>query len=83
MFAADAELQFRPCLAAALGGDADQFPHPVEIERDERIAFDDTLALIGIDEPRRIVTRNAEGRLCQVVGAEGEEFRGFRNDMGA
>ena len=63
MFAADTELQFWPRLAAAFGGDADQFTHAIEIERNERVAFDDALTLIGIDEARRIVAGNAEGRL--------------------
>lgn len=77
MFTANAELQFRQRLAAAFGGDADQFPHAVEIERDERVALDDAFALIGIDEARRVIAGNAEGRLRQVVGAEGKELRGF------
>lgn len=55
MFAADAEFQLRTRLAAALGGNADQLSHTIEIERDERIAFNNALALIGIDKTCRVI----------------------------
>jgi hypothetical protein len=37
VLAADAELEFWPHLAAALGGDADELPHGLAVDRHERI----------------------------------------------
>lgn len=83
MFAADTELQVVSRAPAALGGDADELAHAVEIQLHERIPLDDTLLDIGRQEGRGVVARDTEGGLCQVVGAEGEEFGGFGDDMGA
>ena len=79
MLAADAELEGVAHLAAALGRDLDQLAHTLAIERDERIDRHDSLRHIGAEEARRVVARDAERGLRQVVGAEGEELRPLCN----
>ncbi len=75
VFAANAEFPGR-CGCGALGGHLDQLADAVEIERDERVVLDNAFPLVGRDKGGRVVARDAEGRLGQVVGAEGEEFGG-------
>ena len=74
MLAADAELEVGAGATAALGGDAHQLADPFEVEAGERVARQDPGPLVIADEARRIVARDAEGGLGQVVGAEAEEF---------
>lgn len=83
MFAADAELEPRPRLASAFRPDPDQLADAILIDGDEGIAFDHAEALIRAQEGSRVIARNAEGRLGQVIGAEGEELRRFRDLAGA
>ena len=74
MLAADAELDVRPRLAAALGGDLHEFADAFLIERHERIGRQDALGRVGAEERGGVVARDAERRLRQIVGAEGEEL---------
>jgi hypothetical protein len=83
MLAADAELEGRPGLAPALGGDAHQFAHPRHIQADERVLLEDAGALIGHEEAAGVVTADAVGRLRQVVGAEAEELGMLGDVVGA
>ena len=76
MFAANADLELRPRLAAALDADLDQFADAVAIDRDERIDLQNAARNIGAEESGGVVAADAVGGLRQIVGAEGEEFRG-------
>ena len=46
MLAADAELEFLPHLAAALGGDADEFPDALAVDRHEGVDCENALRCI-------------------------------------
>src|SRR5215470_10915883 len=59
MLAADAELQLLAGAAAALGGDADELANAVGVDRDERVLLEDALLLVGRQETRRVVAREA------------------------
>ena len=74
MLAADAELDVRTRLAAALGGKPDQFADAVLVDRHEGIGFEQAARRIGTEEGAGIVAADAERGLRQVVGAEGEEL---------
>ena len=63
-----------PRRAAALGGDAHHLADPVGVERHERVVLENAGLLIGADEARRVVARDAVGGLRQIVGAEAEEL---------
>src|SRR5690242_18917287 len=71
MFAADADLQRWPRLAAALDADLDELADALAVERDERIDLQNALGDIGAKEARGIVAADAVGGLRQIVGAEG------------
>src|SRR5262245_2294219 len=81
VFAANAELHVVARLPTTLRCYADQLPYAVEIKRDKGIMLDDALAQISRDIGSRIVARHAEGRLCQIVGAEGEKLGRFGDQM--
>src|SRR4051812_820345 len=55
VFAADADLEVRPGLAAAGDTDLDQFTDAGAIDRDERIDLQDSLGDIGAEEARGVV----------------------------
>jgi hypothetical protein len=74
MLAADAELDILTRFAAALGREAHQFADAVAVDRHERIARQNALRGVDAEEARGIVAADAEGRLCQIVGAEGKEL---------
>src|SRR5690606_32753525 len=75
MLAANAELDVWPGRPATLGREAYELADPGDIEADEGVAWVDALLDIDAEELRGVVARNAERRLRQVVGAEGEEPR--------
>ena len=77
MLAADAELDVGPRPAAALRRHGDEFADALLVERDERIGRQDALGRVGAEERGRVVARDAERRLREVVGAEGEELGRF------
>src|SRR6478672_5329099 len=72
MLAADSKLDARARLASALGGDPHEFAHAFLVERHERIGRQDALGCVGAEERSGVVARDAERRLREVVGAEGE-----------
>src|SRR6202008_4280956 len=74
VLAADAELDAGAAGAAAPGGGADHLADPGRIEADERVMREDAGLLVGSEEARRVVARDAEHGLRQVIGAEAEEF---------
>ena len=75
VLAADADLQLRAHLAAALDADAHQFTDALLVDRHERIGRQDPARGINAEEARGVVARNAERRLRQIVSAEREELR--------
>ena len=75
MFAANAELDVAARRAATLGGDAHQFADAILIERLERILFENIGFIIVGQETARVIAAEAEGGLCQVIGAKAEELR--------
>jgi hypothetical protein len=79
MLAANAELDAGPRRSPALGRDLHQFADAFAVDRDERVAREDALFDVGGEKRRRVVARNAECGLRQVVGAEGKEFRRLRD----
>src|SRR4029077_4608028 len=74
VLAANAELERVARLAAAVRRDADQFADALAVERNERIGLENAFGGVGAEEARRIIARDAERGLRQVVGAEGEEL---------
>src|SRR5262245_15813522 len=77
MLAADADLQVRPRLASALHSYLDELADTIAVDRNEGIDLEDALGDIGREEARSVIAADAIGGLRQVVGAEGEEFRGL------
>ena len=74
MLAADADPQRRVRGPSPLDGDRDQLPDAVDVEGLERIRGEDAvLEVVRQEPPLRVVAREAERRLCQVVGPEREE----------
>ena len=73
MFAADADFQLG--LDAATFADAhfNELAYANLVEDFEGIGLDDAVFLVEFEELGSIVTREAEGHLGEVVGAEGEE----------
>ena len=82
VFAADAAVQFGAGLAAELNGHLHQFAHADGVEAGERIGFVDLVLVVRRQELAGVVTREAEGHLRQVVGAEAEELRLFGDLIG-
>ena len=82
MFAANADLETGPDLAAAGDADFHEFADAIAIDRDERIDFQNPLADIGAEEACGVVAADAVCGLGQVVGAEREELRGLRHVAG-
>src|SRR5579872_4424063 len=82
MFAANPEFDRRPRRATALGRQLDQLADAFLIDRHERIGRQDAAGRIDAEKGRRIVARDAERRLSEVVGAEGEELRALSNVAG-
>src|SRR5438552_10253057 len=83
MLAANPELKTRPRGASALRGDADELADPLDVEGHKRVVLEDPEPLIGADKARRIVARQAEDGLRQVIGAKAEEFGALGDLAGA
>jgi hypothetical protein len=78
MFAADAQLDVGPGPRPRSRSHAISSPTPSMVQADERIALEDALVHIGLQEAAGIVAADAEGGLGQVVGAEREELGPLR-----
>ena len=74
MLAANAELDVGTGLATAFDTDPDQFAHAFAVNRHEGIGGQNTLRGVRTKETGRIIPRNAQTGLGQIIGAEGEEF---------
>src|ERR1700722_11556741 len=79
MFAADAEFQISPSRASAFCSHTHEFANAINIDRDKRIARNQTARQILRKEISRIVAAHAERRLRQIIGTERKEFCGLRN----
>ena len=83
VLAADAELEPGPRRAAALHPDPHELADAIDVDARERVALDDPGLQVGGQERRlRIVAREAERRLREIVGAEREEV-GVLGDLAA
>src|SRR5262249_57932563 len=82
VLAANADLQFCANFAASIDTYFDQLAYAQLINRDERIGRKYAARGIDAEETRRVIARNPEGGLGQVVGAERKEFGGLRNFAG-
>ena len=81
MLTTDPDLQTRLGLAAALDGHAHHRADAVAIEDLERVRWDDLFLDVSREEALlRVVARDAEHGLREVVGAEREEL-GLRSDL--
>ena len=70
MLAAYSDLELRPDRAAALGADLHKFSDAFAVNRHERVTREHAFLEISAEKQRRVVSRNAECRLRQVVRAE-------------
>ena len=70
MFAANPQFDIWPYGATAFSRDRHQFADPIDVNGHERIPFHQTKFLIAPQEARRIVARQAESGLRQIVGSE-------------
>ena len=82
VLAADTEVHGRSGRFAHLDRHVHQLAHADLVELRERIGFVDLVLVVRRQELARIVTREAEGHLRQIVGAEAEELRLFRHLVG-
>src|SRR4051812_6685231 len=84
VLAADAELDVRLRLAATLDADAHEVADSVPVEHLERVPLEHALFEVeGQELALCVVARHAEGRLREVVRAEGEEVRDLGDLVGA
>src|SRR5262249_51619350 len=74
VLAADAELQVGAREPPALDGEIDDPTDPRLIDARERVAREDLLLPIRLEEGAHVVAAQAERRLREVVGAEAEEL---------
>src|SRR5262245_21892188 len=82
VLAADAELQFLVDRSALLHGHLDELSDGAGVERDERIGRQYALVDIRGQEAPRVVAREAEPHLREIVRAEREEIRAPRDLVG-
>ena len=78
VFAADAALEVFVGLAAELHGHVHQLADAAGVQRLERIRPENAgLFLVHVvrQEAAGVIARESHGGLCEIVGAEGEEFR--------
>src|ERR1700693_1430783 len=84
VLATDAHLQVLLHAPAALDGDPHQLPYPTLVEDLERVPLEDAVLEVARQElALRVVAREAERRLGQVVRPEGEEVRVHGDLVGA
>src|SRR5258705_8323174 len=84
VLAADAQLELRFDTSPPLDGDAHQVADAVEVDHLERVALEHTVLEVARQElPLRVVARERERRLRQIVRAEGEEVGDRRDLVGA
>ena len=79
VFAADAAMHRRTHRFAHLDRHIHQFADADLVEFRKRIGFVDLVRIVRGQEFAGVVTREAEGHLRQIVGAEAEELRLFRH----
>src|SRR5258708_7207322 len=82
MLAADANFQTSAGLASSLDGDLDEFTYTFAVEHGEWVLLEHAALQIDRKEFAHVITREPEGRLSKIVGAEGEELRLTANLVG-
>mgnify|MGYP006983815582 CR=1 FL=1 len=82
MLAADTQMQVGVHAAAQLAGHIHQLADALLIQLGEGIVLVDLLVVVGAEELARVVAREAEGHLREVVRAEAEELRLLRELAG-
>ena len=82
VFAADTELDVRARLSAELGCQLHELADALLIHLRKRIRFVYLLIVVVVEELARVVTREPERHLCEVVRAKREEFSFFRDLIG-
>src|SRR5258706_15738914 len=75
MLAADADLEILAHLAALFDADAHQFAHAAFVDADEGIFRIDSLGDVSGKKLARVVARQPEAGLSQIVGSDGEKVR--------
>src|SRR6266566_5733954 len=80
VLAADPDLQLVAAAAAQPHRELDQLAHAVLVEHLERIVLENTVLHVERQKTTGIVTRQAEGRLREIVGPEREEV-GLLRDL--
>ena len=82
VLATDADLEFRPRFAALGHTHLNELAHALLVQGLEGILLDDIVLGIVINEFCRVVAGEPVGGLGQVIRAEGEELRLFRDLVG-
>lgn len=80
VLAADADLEVGAGGTAFLDAHLNELADAFLVEHFEGIGLDDAVLLVELEELGSVVTREAEGHLGEVVGAEREEF-GYFGDL--
>src|SRR3954447_17764975 len=73
VLAADAKFQIRTGLATPFDGHRDEPADPDGVDRGERILIEDLAVRVDLEKLADVISREAEGELRQVVGAERKE----------
>ena len=74
MLAADTAVERRIYRLAEVDGHLHQLAYTLLIQLSKRILLVDLCIIVSIQELTGIITREAEGHLCQIVGTEAEEI---------
>ena len=77
MFATNSQFYAGSRRTSSLGGQTHQFAYAFPVDGNKRIVFQYPLFAINLDKRSGVVSRQAESRLRQIVGAEAEKFRRF------
>ena len=82
MFAANAEFYIGPSRPATLNCQRHQLADPIDIEANKWIAREDALFDIGAEELGRVISRDTQRCLRQVIGAERKELTNLSDFSG-
>ena len=70
VFATDADFEFGACGTTFLDAHLYELANAFLIEDFEGVSFDDAVLFVEFEEFGSVVTREAEGHLCEVVGTK-------------
>ena len=74
MLTADTKLDIRSGTSALLGCHLNKLSYPLLVQSCKRIRFIDLVLIIITKELAGIISGEAKGHLCQVIGSKGEEL---------